>query len=697
MIPLPGVLTLFLDVKTPEDVTDSKGPRPPQDFRGFKLHRVVFTGVSPPVGQVAILHLQGKTVCRWALRQKQVLPPELEEVPQITVALSAADANHWNIMNDPIFPSCLDVFKARHEASLASEAAASTGGASSRGESFTPLQELPLTTWPQPPPAPTLEWREVEVRVAEVMDQVHDLHLQTVQEMGFIREINQAFSKSLMVEFLRLKVITGDDLSEILWTWKVDMEAATDKFLRDLDAATQTSTTLPSKNAALGVALHQFREAIQLRVALPLTQLDEAQEEMEKFIQSHLEELRSQQETRNLIGELSSRITDHRGRVRQLLRSEPLRHPEVVPLILVGMVADRPLESNFFPGLLEGLLRSLGIAAPGEGNPPSSSREGVGHAWSSAMCEAILQIEQKEVEASRAVGLPQGLDLHYEEDFLKKQRHQIPLIFLDLLFIPNMAKAVFKVVKPPVLLKALPSANSHEVPSTPNQPEDGGPELEVSERKESTPSTSQLCQQVQEQISEASNTDSDKADEPTPEEEQPPRSLKVRLPLKLLKHTNKATTSSSKDDATPSKVRKESEANEAEATVLTEPSEAALRQARFELYEKDLPEVQEVRAQILGLDEGEKVTQEILDSSPTFHLRQAADETRPPTVIGAHWIDHLNNKGRITKCKPHDFKFEDEWLPLYNRAGVTRQVSGLSSLLNTQGDSPLIAIIPQSE
>ena len=154
------------------------------------------------------------------------------------------------------------------------------------------------------------------------MDQVHNLHLQLMQEMGFIQEIDQALSKSLMVEFLRLKAIIGDDLSGTLQTWQADMEAATDKFLRDLDAATQTSTTLPSKNAAVGVALHQFQSAAQLRVALPLTRLDEAQEEMEKFIQSCLRELRSQQETKNLIGELSSRITDHRGRVRQLLRSD---------------------------------------------------------------------------------------------------------------------------------------------------------------------------------------------------------------------------------------------------------------------------------------------------------------------------------------------------------------------------------------
>ena len=141
---------------------------------------------------------------------------------------------------------------------------------------------------------------------------------------------------------------------------------------------------------------------------------------MEKFIQSHVKELRSQQETKNLIGELSSKITDHQGRVCQLLRSEPLRHPKVVPLILVGMAADRPLESNFFPGLLEGLLGSLGIASSGKGNPPTSSREGAGHAWSTAVCEAISRIEQKEVEVPEAVGLPQGLDLCYKEDFLKK-------------------------------------------------------------------------------------------------------------------------------------------------------------------------------------------------------------------------------------------------------------------------------------
>ena len=153
-------------------------------------------------------------------------------------------------------------------------------------------------------------------------------------------------------------------------------------------------------------------------MALPLTRLDEAREEMEEFIRFRLGELQSQHETKNLIGELSSRITDHRGRIRQLLRSRPLRHPEVAPLILVGLAAERPLESNFFPGLLEGLLGSLGIAAAGEGNPPSSSREGARHAWSTAVGEAISRIEQREVKAPETGRLPPSLDPHHPEDLL---------------------------------------------------------------------------------------------------------------------------------------------------------------------------------------------------------------------------------------------------------------------------------------
>ena len=304
--------------------------------------------------------------------------------------------------------------------------------------------------------------------------------------------------------------------------------------------------------------------------------------------------------------------------MHELLCNEPLRHPEVVPLVMVGLAVDRPLESNFFPGLLEGLVGSLGIAASGEGNPPTSSHEGAGHVWSTAVREAVSRIEQRDAEAPEAVGLPPSLDLCFEEAFLETQRHLIPPVFLDPLSIPKMAKVVFKLARPPVVSKVLPSTLCHVALSAPPQPESSRPEQGVLKSGEPIPSTSQPTPVVQEQINEASDSDSDGADEAPPEMELPRQTLKVRLPLKLLKRSHQTTASSSKDGVTPSKVWKEPEA---EVDTLTGPSEAALQKAQFELFQKDLPEVQEVRARILELQEGQVVTQQLLDSSPAFRLR----------------------------------------------------------------------------
>ena len=131
-------------------------------------------------------------------------------------------------------------------------------------------------------------------------------------------------------------------------------------------------------------------------------------------------------------------------------------------------------------------------------------------------------MEHREVETPGTTGLAQCLDLHYEEDFLEKRSHQVPVVFSDPLFVSNMANAIYEEFKPPVLPKASPFTGGCRVPSTLSQPEDGGPkpeksEPERSEPEMSAPSTSKTSQQVQEQVTEASDTNSDKTGELTPE------------------------------------------------------------------------------------------------------------------------------------------------------------------------------------
>ena len=100
-----------------------------------------------------------------------------------------------------------------------------------------------------------------------------------------------------------------------------------------------------------------------------------------------------------------------------------------------------------------------------------------------------------------------------------------------------------------------------------------------------------------------------------------------------------------------------------------------------------------MRAKILGLPEGEVATQQVLDSLPIFKLRRAADESCAHAVIGEHWMDYLESQGHLANWKPKDFSFPEEWLPLYTKAGITKQVSGLSPLLNKERNSPLVAVV----
>ena len=98
---------------------------------------------------------------------------------------------------------------------------------------------------------------------------------------------------------------------------------------------------------------------------------------MEEFLQSHLREISSQTESRELIEELSWKLSAHASRVWGLVQVPELGEPEVSQHVIVGLAMDRPLKANFFPGILEGLAGRLGLMPPGVTDPPTSSRAGM--------------------------------------------------------------------------------------------------------------------------------------------------------------------------------------------------------------------------------------------------------------------------------------------------------------------------------
>ena len=79
---------------------------------------------------------------------------------------------------------------------------------------------------------------------------------------------------------------------------------------------------------------------------------------------------------KNLTNGLFQKVVAHQSRACQIVYGEPMENIEVLLRVILGVVVDQPMESNFFPGILEGMLGRLSITVPGEKNLPTSAKEG---------------------------------------------------------------------------------------------------------------------------------------------------------------------------------------------------------------------------------------------------------------------------------------------------------------------------------
>ena len=61
----------------------------------------------------------------------------------------------------------------------------------------------------------------------EILEHIHTIHLQTMHEIGGVRELEQTLVRTLMAEFARLQLILGEDLTK-------NLTALHSSYLRDL-------------------------------------------------------------------------------------------------------------------------------------------------------------------------------------------------------------------------------------------------------------------------------------------------------------------------------------------------------------------------------------------------------------------------------------------------------------------------------
>ena len=211
--------------------------------------------------------------------------------------------------------------------------------------------------------------------------------------------------------------------------------------------------------------------------------------------------------------------------------------------------------------------------------------------------------------------MPSGLHLNYEEDFLNYRSHQVPGVFTDPLFLPNMVNSVYKLVMSPVLSGTPPFAAAQDHPTIP--PESGD---DRDSAVPPSPSPSTVCAPTAGkskaglptapiQIIGKSDTESDKTENLEPEVDSsystpvfPPKSDRT-----LRKQTYGKTDSArdSKDGAPSPKratIKKEMEGDGNESSSSTGLSDETLHDHRFTVYGRDSTAVHEVRAKIPSLE-----------------------------------------------------------------------------------------------
>ena len=245
-----------------------------------------------------------------------------------------------------------------------------------------------------------------------------------------------------MAEFARLQIIVGEDLDHVLKDFHKHVEAASMEFSRDLKEALGSHLHSLLSNQIEGL-IERLVQRISLGTVTPLAQLDSTRLSLETFLGQQLQELNSQRESKILVAKLSRRLLEHKSRIWTLVQAPELSQGEVAPRVMVGLSASHSLAPDYYCGILEGVVGSLGLSVPEATDTPPSVKEGVQLHVLSALKDSILSTEGRKVDLpqGQVVDLAAGLHLDYSREFKGRRAGEVASTFTSSL-LPGLIESM---------------------------------------------------------------------------------------------------------------------------------------------------------------------------------------------------------------------------------------------------------------
>ena len=605
------------------------------------------------------------------------------------ISLCAPSQDHWTIVLDTVFPSTIEEYRRLWEQAASKPTKTGALPSSSSGTRAGRTKAAPS--------------RERTLQMARsILDQAHALQIQSMGDLGRIRDLDRTLAGTLMAEFSHVQLIVQEDVGKSLVALRSDLLATCSAFITDVGRVMDVPPADP-RLALLEASLERFRRQASLKFDLPLAEMDAATVDIMAFMNARLQELSSRSELPDLIGEAARLMDWHNNRVWELVRNPDLGLSDVYSRVLVGLLAQQPIEADLFPGILEGLAGNLGLSLAGTVNPPRSRQEGVMRRWATALRQAAYDPSDTG-QGSTSSTTPLGLHLDYSMEFRSRRVGDIPPALTSSLLpsFPFLEKP--RPGEPP----SPPAAQQPEETDSRQSPlpdEEGEADIQPHRQKMLVqfPFQKRKAAGLQGTPSKESTgrfgISSDKEDDSVitvSNDGSDPDGASTSTGRTVPTSRRKRSREGGPSDAPPTKkpADRDETAPQQEQSLPAETMEAVLIVTRNELYGKDYAHVQEVRAHLLGLDPDITPTDAQINASPRFALRPAAVERDAPDIVTDYWMPYLEENDRLADCPPEEFHATEGWVPLYTPEKLEEHLPAALSAFRSAKPPCLTAVVP---
>ena len=702
---------LFLDVIDKEAIEETREPLAPHWFWGFRPHAVWHLPPGEePVRQITFPRLQGDTTAPMLEHEPEKFPPGMQQGPKVAIPLKPPSHRHWNIDSDLIFAIAVDTHCRRHEAKKTGKDQERESAGVEESPRETPAPKgASLATADSSQAVSAMktahqEEQDFEVTLSAVRC-IHAIRLQTIHDMGCMREVEQAAVSTIMAEFARLQAILGEDLTQSLSAVCLELEASSEALLADI------LNVLNLRPGNLGFSqvrelLQKHHQLVSMKVNLPLIELEAAKEDLDSFLQERLRELGSGPQAQEVLEEITRRLMNYNHRVRETIHATPgMERPGVFNQIMLTLAVEQPMEAILLPGILDGLSARLDMPMSGVVNPPTSASEGVSRRWAAALREAVMMTEGREVNPDQITHHVVHPALHqdYASDFRLRRVNNIASTLTS----PVLAGIASSMRLPerPTMSEGPETPKAKEglqgdggalpQPATPGPSHIGEP-METEGEKPLAVRTVDLDATIPvdllDDLADLLILDDDELSFPDDYPEA------VSTPVIEVASDRKRSSEDTSPSTSPRKKRATEEMVESppppDVSLPKGTTEKDLLPQRYEVFASDYEWVQRVRGRLLRLEADDSPSRRQIKHSSHFRIRMVASEMEPPEVIAEYWLDNLRNDGILVECPPDQFTAPKDRVPLYTSVGLQHYLPAALSAFPSQGVPSLIAVAP---